>query len=124
MNGMKPQRWTRREHERYEAFECTIVQRVRNATTSRGMIVDVSLGGVQMRSREEFVLGDIVRVKIGRDHGTSITLRGEVRYSKFMADSELYASGVRFAPESHEERLALANYLNGIILNKSNLNSD
>lgn len=123
-NVMKPQRWTRREHERYETFECTLVQRVRTSSTCRGMIVDVSLGGLQLRSREAFDNGEVVRVRIGRDKGASLTLRGEIRYSKYMSDSGLYATGIRFAPESHEERLALASYLNAVVISKSNLAND
>jgi len=115
---MKPQRWTRREHDRFEIFECALVQRDRTHDSERAMIVDVSLGGFQIRSQRQLEVGESVRVKIGRDEGAPMFLRAEVRYSRFEPESNLFATGLRFNPESHEERLVVARYLNGVVLNR------
>lgn len=112
---MKPQRWTRRQHDRHEVFECALLVRPKQEEVTRTIIVDIGLGGIQIRSKKRLPVGEICQVKVGRDNGVPLTIRGEVRYSNYMAESGLYASGLRYAPASHEERLVIAAFLNSVV---------
>jgi hypothetical protein len=80
----------------------------------KAVIVDIGLGGLQLRSKELIPVGAYCKVQIGRVNGEPLTLAGEVRHSSDIENSELIATGVRFCPETHEERLAIAEYVHGV----------
>ena len=118
---MKTQRWTRRDHDRHEILECALISRPSSNESFRAIIVDVSLGGLQVRSQSPVLTGERLTVKIGRDQGSPMFLHADVRYSRLHPDSGLYASGLKFRPESHEERLAIAKYLNSAALSRAQI---
>jgi len=78
------------------------------------VIVDIGLGGLQLRSKSSFPLGSHCRIQIGTIQGESLILAGEVRHSGALDNSELVATGIRFCPDTHEERLAIAEYVHGV----------
>lgn len=78
------------------------------------VIVDIGLGGLQLRSKDMLNVGHRVKIHIGRVEGDTIVLAGEVRHVSEVEDGELVASGIRFCPETHEERLAIAEYVHAI----------
>lgn len=80
----------------------------------KGVIVDIGLGGLQLRCRATLPLGTFCKIHIGRIHGGPLILAGEVRHSGPVEGSELIAIGIRFCPETHEERLAIAEYVHGV----------
>jgi hypothetical protein len=80
----------------------------------RGVIVDIGLGGLQLRSREELPVGCRCQIHIGRLHGDPLVLAGEVCHNGLVDGSDLVASGIRFVPETHDERLAIAEYVHGV----------
>jgi hypothetical protein len=78
------------------------------------VIVDIGLGGLQLRSKEALKLGTICKIQIGRVNGEPLSLAGEVRHSGSLKGSDLIATGIRFCPETHEQRLAIAEYVHGV----------
>lgn len=104
----------KRRYARFEVLECAMIQGGEAAEPMSTVVVDIGLGGVQLRSREVLPVGSECRLLIGSHHGKTIELRGEVRYSRPMRDSDLVASGFRFMPATHEERLAVAEYVHGV----------
>ncbi len=80
----------------------------------KAVVVDIGLGGLQLRSKERFSIGARCRIHIGRASGEPLILNAEICHSSMVQDSELAASGVRFCPETHEDRLAIAEYVHGV----------
>lgn len=80
----------------------------------RGVIVDIGLGGLQLRSKEDINLGTLCRIHIGQLHGDPLVLAGEVRHTGEIDGSDLIAIGIRFVPQTHDERLAIAEYVHGV----------
>jgi hypothetical protein len=80
----------------------------------KAVIVDIGLGGLQLRSKDQLPLGATCKVHIGRLHGEPLVLAGEVRHSGEVDGSDLLAVGVRFCPDSHDERLAIAEYVHSV----------
>jgi len=83
-----------------------------NPVTS--VIVDIGLGGLQLRSKTVFPVGMRCRIQIGTMQGEPLVLAGEVRHSGAIDHSDLVATGIRFCPNTHEERLAIAEYVHGV----------
>ena len=83
------------------------------------MVVDISLGGLQIRTKDCLPLGREVRLKVARTESSPLIFRGEVRHSSLMPGSDLYASGFRFLPETHEERITIAEDVHDIFLRQA-----
>ena len=77
----------------------------------KAVVVDIGLGGLQLRSKGELEVGNVCKIHIGRVDGAPLVLAGEVRHSGKVGDSELVATGIKFCPDTHEERLAIAEYV-------------
>lgn len=80
----------------------------------RAVVVDISLGGLQTRSRRQFETGKPCLLVVGRGSGRPMTVRAEVRYCTPVTGSALFATGFRFRPESTHERVELVDYVHGI----------
>src|SRR4051812_41412507 len=78
------------------------------------VIVDIGLGGLQLRSKDALPVGCVCRIHIGRSQGEPLVLAGEIRHSAEVENSDLVATGVRFCPDNHEDRLAIAEYVHGV----------
>jgi hypothetical protein len=102
----------RRRYLRYETLDVSTVH-LADAWVS-AVIIDVGLGGLQMRTRSPLPTGFSCDVFVGRQAGSPITLRCELRHCQKVTDSELYSVGVRFVPSSHADRLAIAEYVHGV----------
>ncbi len=101
----------RREQERFALFEYAIVKVGDAQIRLRSVVVDVSLGGLQVRSREEFAAGLRCRLIVGRMNGEPMEISAEVRYSKPIPDSDLMSTGFRIVPVSDEEKEVWARYV-------------
>ena len=105
----------KRRYARFEILECALVYPDGNREPVRAVVVDIGLGGIQLRSRELLPVDQTCHLMIGGgEEGTTISLKGEVRYSHPVEGSELVASGFRFLPSTHEERLAVAEYVHSV----------
>lgn len=103
-----------RVHSRFEYVECAMVYDGVDAEPYRAMLVDIGLGGVQLRSKEVLPLSKPVELKIGQNGKAPLAVRGVVRYCHPCEDDGMFVSGFKFAPESHEERMAIAEYVHGV----------
>jgi hypothetical protein len=102
-----------RFYARFEFAECAMVYEDEQSEPYRAMLVDIGLGGVQLRSKEHLPVNLPLTLTIGQDEGAPLTFRGKVRYCH--CDNEnMWVSGFKFAPESHEERVAIAEYVHGV----------
>lgn len=104
----------KRRFLRYEILDYALVHWDGLAEPIRAVIVDIGLGGLQLRSKEPLPVGDFCKIDIGRIEGGAMTLAGEIRHSRAVDGSDLYATGVRFCPASHEDRLTIAEYVHGV----------
>ncbi|MCG9895301.1 MAG: PilZ domain-containing protein [Fimbriimonadaceae bacterium] len=100
----------RRGASRFELLEYAIV-RSNHVDEARSVVVDVSLGGLQLRSRHSFEAGTEVVVLIGRLGQDPIRIRGEVRYSVPLEGSDLTGTGVKVLPSSTRDRVAWADFV-------------
>ncbi len=85
----------RREHKRFVMLEYAKIKLADEAESS-SVLVDLSLGGLQLRSRHQYEAGSIVDVSIGRGDTEPIALKAEVRYSLPVKKSDLFATGLKF----------------------------
>ena len=104
---------------RYERFPCAQMVTIRAkdaaaaAEDTRALVVDVSLGGLKMRTKADLDPKKLyILTMAGRDeplnfHGTVVHLA--------QGDPSGEASvGFVFRPESHEERVAIANFVHQV----------
>jgi hypothetical protein len=103
----------KRRFLRYEMLDYALAY-TSGCEAINSVIVDIGLGGVQLRSKEALPVGAVCQIHIGRSEGDPLVLAGEVRHSKLVPNSDLVSSGIRFCPHTHEERLAIAEYVHGV----------
>ena len=102
-----------RRFARFEMLECAMVY-VGDATEPvRVMIADIGLGGVQLRSKESLPPDQPLKLHIGRDGMDPLVVNGRILYSH-LGEDPMYVIGFGFMPESHEERIAVAEYVHGV----------
>lgn len=104
-----------RKHARFEMFEYAAVYRGLGEEPVSTLIVDISVGGLQVRSKRPLRTGTLCETVIG--HGgqqtpTSVTV--EVRHCTQIAKSDLFACGLRFKPQNPQERMELVDYLHEV----------
>jgi c-di-GMP-binding flagellar brake protein YcgR len=103
---------------RFEVIECAMIYEEGRSEPYRAVVVDIGLGGLQVRSKEQLPVGAICRICIGRDGKQPLDLPGEVRYSHAVEQTDLMASGVRFLPKNHEQRIAVAEFVHSVFENQ------
>lgn len=103
-----------RRHARFELLDYALVRRGGETEQLRSVVVDVSLGGLQMRSREKFEAGESVTLTIGRGTDDPITVNCDVRYCVPLEESDLFATGFRFVPRSTGERIEWVDYVHAV----------
>lgn len=104
----------RRRHARFELLDYAILTRVGETESVRAVIVDISLGGLQLRSRRPFVDGARYKLVIGQGDNTPITINAESRHSKPIKDTDLFSTGFRLTPETAIERIEWVEYVHMI----------
>ncbi len=104
----------KRRYLRYEILDYAVVSVRGKGDNVNTVIADISLGGVQLRSKVLLPVGAICKIRVGTSSGDVLDLRAEVRYSTPIESSDLFTSGMRFIPETHGDRLAIAEYVHAI----------
>jgi c-di-GMP-binding flagellar brake protein YcgR len=98
-----------RRHLRLEILEYALVCTPHDRRPVHAIVVDIGLGGIQLRSRSVLPVGDLCRLEIGRGSSEEpVVVHAEVRHSGSTAASGLYASGLRFRPLCDAERWGVA----------------
>jgi hypothetical protein len=111
----------KRRYIRYEMLDYVVVRPNNGTASSNSIIVDIGLGGLQLRTREMLPTGEHCTMEVGRVDSTPLVLKGEIRHSSAVPGSDLYASGIRFKPENHEDRIAIAEYVHAIFQRQCDL---
>jgi c-di-GMP-binding flagellar brake protein YcgR len=102
-----------RFYARFEYVECVMIYDSEETEPYRAMLVDIGLGGVQLRSKEPLPTDRLLTIQLGQDGQKPLEMKGNARYSS--PDEEgMYITGFKFAPESHEERVTVAEYVHGV----------
>jgi hypothetical protein len=104
----------KRRYLRYEILDYALVYCASRSEATNSVIVDIGLGGLQMRSKQALPVGEMCTIQVGRPNAEPLQLKGEIRHCGLMDDSDLYATGVRFVPQSHMDRIAVAEYVHEI----------
>lgn len=103
----------KRRYLRYEVLDYALVTDGFTENMN-AVIVDIGLGGLQLRAKHQLPVGAKVKMQIGRLHQDPLQLVGEVRHTCGVDNSDLVAAGIRFCPETHEDRLSIAEYVHGV----------
>ena len=100
-----------RRYKRWDIFEYALITTGASIDPEPVIIVDLSLGGFQCRSKAPYSSGEICIVSISRPDGEPLTVRAEVRYVAPIPQTALHIAGMRFNPASVEQRVSLVNYI-------------
>ena len=104
----------KRRYIRYELLDYAVLKLDGIADTVNVVITDIGLGGLQVRSKSELPLGTKCYATVGCVDDENLILRGEVRHTSPIAGSDLFATGIRFVPDTHEERMSIAEFVHQI----------
>lgn len=104
----------KRRYLRYDLLDYAMAYSEHDLVGIRSVIADVGLGGLALRTHEPLDIGAKVRLVVGRGSGEAFTIRGIVRHVQINPESRLYAIGVQFQPENHQERVTIAQYVHEI----------
>jgi len=102
-----------RQHLRYEVLDYALIY-TETEEPIRSVVVDIGLGGLQVRTRQSLPNGTPCNLKIGNMEHPPVSIRGEVRYVQPIAGCELFSVGIRFVPESHQQRADVAEYVHSV----------
>lgn len=108
---MKQAGHERRTEPRLELLEYAIVKPLDSDEAFRSIISDVSLGGLQVRSKSRLQEGMECQLQIGRLADQPLHVNATLVYSRPIADSDLFASGFRINPQNSEEKRSWAEFV-------------
>jgi c-di-GMP-binding flagellar brake protein YcgR len=111
----------KRRYARFEMLEYVMVYREHEVEPETAVLVDISLGGAQTRSRHSMEVGEVCLLAIATGNSSTVTVTAEVRYCYPVKHSDLYAIGYRFLPETVEERLQLVDYVHDVFQRQGEL---
>ncbi|MBX3120380.1 MAG: PilZ domain-containing protein [Fimbriimonadaceae bacterium] len=77
----------------------------------RALVIDVSLGGLLLRSEHNFTGGETIEIQIAQERGDAVTVEAEVRHSTVVEGSQFFLCGARFLPKTHDQRVAIVHYV-------------
>jgi c-di-GMP-binding flagellar brake protein YcgR len=100
-----------RQYKRWDIFEYALVHVEGEEAAEPAIVVDLSLGGLQARSRRKYPPGSLCTVSITGENDEAIFTQAVIRYSNQLPNSDLFATGFRFVPSNVEERVGLVNYI-------------
>ena len=110
-----------RKYIRYEVLEYALVYAAASLEPLHVVIVNIGLGGLQLRSRDRLPVGERCQFHVGMIDRPPLILPGEVRHCVPVPGSDLVSTGVRFQPRTHEERLAIAEYVHSVFQRQCDL---
>ncbi len=105
----------KRQSERHPFYELGMLWSAKGEASTRlgsAMVTNVSIGGVQVRTKHPAKKDDSIVLELGTDDGP-VFLPGGVRYSRNGHADGSYTLGVKFQPETKEDRQALAQFVLG-----------
>lgn len=105
----------RRSGARFELLEYALIT-AGDSSQARSVVVDVSLGGLQVRSRHRFPSGSRVTLSIGQLSAPPLDLMAEVRYSEPIPDTDLFSTGFRILIPEASQRIKWGDYVHKVFL--------
>lgn len=109
-----------RRHYRFETMEYVQLSEPNTKEPFSAVIVDISLGGLQLRSRNICEAGKVYHLQIGQGEQEPIEAEIEIRYCKPVDGSDLNSIGVKFMPAQREKRMRLVQYIHQSFSNQVN----
>ncbi len=100
-----------RRYERIPVLDYAMVRSTNSGHPFRALVIDVSLGGLRLRSEHDFNPGELIEIQIAQEKGEPVTVVAEVRHSNEVEGSPFYLCGGRFLPKTHEQRVAIVHYV-------------
>jgi len=110
-----------RRFSRFETLEYALLMSSALDDPLPAVIVDISLGGLQLRTRVPLESGDEFLMQIGQGGDNPITTAVEVRYCTKIPHTGLHSVGVRFLPGKSEERMRLVHYIHDAFATQDHL---
>lgn len=100
-----------RQHCRFDILEFAVLHIEDQKVPA--VVVDISLGGLQILTRHACRVGDRATIVIGQGGAPAIRAELEARYSQPVG-SGLFAVGLRYLPSSKEDCVALVDYIHDV----------
>jgi hypothetical protein len=104
----------KRRYIRYELLDYAVMTVDGRHDTVNVVITDIGLGGIQIRTKADIASGVACVIQVACLNDEPLLLRGEIRHATSVPNSDLFSAGVRFVPENHEERMAVAEFVHQI----------
>lgn len=98
----------KRRHLRYQVLDFAAAHIDGQDEPMTAIVVDIGLGGLQLRSKTPLPEGKRAVLTVGRIDGDPFVIRGEIVHTVHIEETNLFGCGVRFIPDTHTERLAIA----------------
>jgi hypothetical protein len=110
-----------RRFARFHVLEYALIFSPEGFEPIRSVVVDVGLGGLQVLARKQYPVGDVCSLQIGKADGSRIMVPGQVRFSQPMNGSGLFQTGLRFVPETHEQKSEVVEYVHRIFQRQADM---
>ena len=104
----------KRRYVRYELLDYALLDFHGTDEAVSVVVTDIGLGGLQVRTKEALEHGTPCHIHIAGEAGVEHLLPGEIRHTQAIPRTDLYAIGIRFTPTTHEERIAVAEFVHAI----------
>ena len=101
----------------FARFDCAESARIQSDKVDKAFpakVVDVGLGGVQLVSRDTVPVDQVMTLRIEREGTVVVKVAGKAKYCTEVHAQGGYVIGFKFMPETHEERVAIAEFVHGI----------
>ena len=111
----------KRRYIRYELLEYALAYLPSSVEPHNVVIVNIGLGGLQLRSRDSLPIGSNCLLHVGMIDSPPVLLPSVIKHCLPVPGSDLMSIGVRFTPRSHEERLTIAEFVHSIFQRQCDL---
>jgi c-di-GMP-binding flagellar brake protein YcgR len=115
---MKKINTEKRKHARFPIFEYALLYTNNSVNPARSLIVDISLGGAQLRCRQPCDEDEQGTLHISTSDGESLEIPVEIRYCYSVDNEDLFAVGVRFIPKGRAQKSKIVNYVHKLFLSQ------
>lgn len=104
----------RRAFSRLQVLEYANISKPSENKPIRSIVVDVSLGGLQLRSKEQFKPGSQYWLVLGRNGRKQFRISAEARYCVAVEESDLFSTGFKCQPTNDAERIDWVDFVHDV----------
>ena len=102
----------------YARFECTdnaVLMTERGDQSLKATLLDIGLGGVQIESSKPIPTETKLLLVLEEQDGRPLLkVHGKAKYCNDDAGNKTFTAGFKFFPESHQERVAIAEFVHHV----------